>query len=151
MFLIDRLMKAKIKQVIEAYKILGEAKVTKLEESEVIKVVKARKAMRPIADEFEAFLKDCQDKFKPENWDAIQADLQQWQKEGEKTTLSEERRIEINKAIIGYQGSIDKAMKDELDKEVELNIETLKEDSATKMLVENGWEIGKLDLIEILL
>ena len=29
-------MKAKIKQVIEAYKILGEAKVTKLEESEVI-------------------------------------------------------------------------------------------------------------------
>jgi hypothetical protein len=96
-------------------------------------------------------LKDCQDKFKPENWDAIQADLQQWQKEGEKTTLSEERRIEINKDIIGYQGSIDKAMKDELDKEVELNIETLKEDSATKMLVENGWEIGKLDLIEILL
>lgn len=144
-------MKAKIKQIIEAYKLLGEAKVTKLEESEVIKVVKARKAMRPIADEFEAFLKDCQDKFKPEKWDAIQSDLQQWQKEGEKTTLSEERRIEINKAIIGYQGSIDKAMKDELDKEVELNIETLKEDSATKMLVENGWEIGKLDLIEILL
>ena len=144
-------MKANIKQVIEAYKILGEAKVTKLEESEVIKVVKARKAMRPIADEFEDFLKDCQDKFKPEKWDAIQSDLQQWQKEGENTTLSEERRIEINKAIIGYQGSIDKAMKDELDKEVELNIETLKEDSATKMLVENGWEIGKLDLIEIIL
>ena len=46
-------MKAKIKQIIEAYKILGEAKVTKLEESEVIKVVKARKAMRPIAEEFE--------------------------------------------------------------------------------------------------
>ena len=144
-------MKAKIKQIIEAYKLLGEAKVTKLEESEVIKIVKARKAMRPIADEFEAFLQDCQDKFKPGNWDSIQSDLQQWQKEGEKTTLSEERRIEINKAIIGYQGSIDKAMKDELDKEVELNIETLKEDSATKMLVENGWEIGKLDLIEILL
>ena len=45
-------MKAKIKQIIEAYKLLGEAKVTKLEESEVIKVVKARKAMRPIAEEF---------------------------------------------------------------------------------------------------
>ena len=144
-------MKANIKQVIEAYKVLGEAKVTKLEESEVIKVVKARKAMRPIADEFEAFLKDCKDKFKPEEWDGIQADLQQWRKEGEKPTLSEERRIEINKAIIAYQGSIDKAMKDELDKEVELNIETLKEDSATKMLLENGWEVGKFDLIEIML
>lgn len=144
-------MKATIKQVVEAYKVLGEAKVTKLEESEVIKVVKARKAMRPIADEYEAFLKDCQDKFKPENWDKIQGNLQKWQQEGEKTTLTEEERIEVNKAIIGYQVKIDKAVKDELEKEVEVNIEVLKEDSATKLLVENGWELKKLDEIEILL
>ena len=96
-------MKATIKQVVEAYKVLGEAKVTKLEESEVIKVVKARKAMRPIADEYEAFSKDCQEKFKPENWDKIQGNLQKWQQEGEKTTLTEEERIEVNKAIIGYK------------------------------------------------
>lgn len=144
-------MKATIKQVVEAYKVLGEAKVTKLEESEVIKVVKARKAMRPIADEYEAFLKDCQDKFKPENWDKIQGNLQKWQQEGEKTTLTEEERIEVNKAIIGYQVKIDKAVKDELEKEVELNIEALKEDSTTKLLVENGWELKKLDEIGILL
>lgn len=144
-------MKATIKQVVEAYKVLGEAKVTKLEESEVIKVVKARKAMRPIADEYEAFLKDCQEKFKPENWDKIQGNLQKWQQEGEKTTLTEEERIEVNKAIIGYQVKIDKAVKDELEKEVEVNIEVLKEDSATKLLVENGWELKKLDEIEILL
>lgn len=144
-------MKVTIKQVVEAYKVLGEAKVTKLEESEVIKVVKARKAMRPIADEYEAFLKDCQEKFKPENWDKIQGNLQKWQQEGEKTTLTEEERIEVNKAIIGYQVKIDKAVKDELEKEVEVNIEVLKEDSATKLLVENGWELKKLDEIEILL
>lgn len=144
-------MKATIKQVVEAYKVLGEAKVTKLEESEVIKVVKARKAMRPIADEYEAFLKDCQDKFKPENWDKIQGNLQKWQQEGEKTTLTEEERIEVNKAIIGYQVKIDKAVKDELEKEVKVNIEVLKEDSATKLLVENGWELKKLDEIEIIL
>ena len=144
-------MKVTIKQVVEAYKVLGEAKVTKLEESEVIKVVKTRKAMRPVADEYEAFLKDCQEKFKPEGWDEIQSDLQKWQQEGEKTTLSEERRIGLNKAIIGYQMKIDKALKDELEKEVEVNIEALKEDSATKLLVENGWELKKLDEIEILL
>lgn len=144
-------MKATIKQVVEAYKVLGEAKVTKLEESEVIKVVKARKVMRPIADEYEAFLKDCQEKFKPENWDKIQGNLQKWQQEGEKTTLTEEERIEVNKAVIGYQVKIDKAVKDELGKEVEVNIEALKEDSATKLLVENGWELKKLDEIEILL
>ena len=144
-------MKAKIKQVIEAYKVLGEAKVTKLEESEVIKVVKARKAMRPIADEFEAFLKDCQDKFKPEEWDEIQKKIQQWQQEGEKTTLTDSEKIEINKALIDYQNKIEKAVKDELSKEIELNIDKLNDGSDTKLLVENSWELNKLNDIEIIL
>lgn len=143
-------MKAKVKDIVSAYKALGEAKVTKLEESEVIKVVKARKAMRPIADEYDAFLKDCQEKLKPEGWDEIQKKLQQWQQEGENTTLTEAERIELNKAVIGYQKKIDAALKDELKREVELNIEPLKEESATKMLVENGWEVRVLDELGVI-
>lgn len=143
-------MKAKVKDVVSAYKVLGDAKVVKLEESEVIKVVKARKAMRPIADEYDAFLKDCQEKFKPEGWDEIQKKLQQWQQEGENTTLTEAERIELNKAVIGYQKKIDAALKDELKREVELNIEPLKEESATKMLVENGWEVRVLDELGVM-
>ena len=143
-------MKASIKNIVSAYKALGEAKVTKLEESEVVKVVKARKAMRPIADDFDAFLKDCQEKFKPENWDEVQEKVQQWQKEGENTTLSEAERVDINKTLVEYQRKIDAAMKDELAREVEVSVETMKEESATKMLVENGWELKKLDEIEII-
>lgn len=143
-------MKAKVKEVVSAYKVLGDAKVVKLEESEVIKVVKARKAMRPIADDYDAFLKDCQEKFKPEGWGEIQKKLQQWQQEGENTTLTEAERIELNKAVIGYQKKIDAALKDELKREVELNIEPLKEESATKMLVENGWEVRVLDELGVM-
>ena len=144
-------MKASIKNIVSAYKVLGEAKVTKLEEGEVIKVVKARKAMRPIADDFDAFFKDCQEKFKPENWDEVQEKVAQWQKEGENTTLTEAERVELNKAIIGYQQKVDGAVKDELAREVEVSVESLKEESATKMLVENGWELKKLDEIEVIL
>ena len=144
-------MKASIQKIVSAYKVLGEAKVTKLEEGEVIKVVKARKAMRPIADDFDAFLKDCQEKFKPENWDEVQDKVTQWQKEGENTTLTEAERVELNKAIIGYQQKVDGAVKDELARDVEISVEPLKEESATKMLVENGWELKKLDEIEVIL
>lgn len=140
----------KLKQLIAAYKALGEAKVSKLDEKEVIKVVKARKAMRVHADDYEAFLKDCQEKFKPEDWDAIQEKIQKWQQEGEKTTLSENERIELNKAVIGYQRKIELAVKEELEKDIDLTIEALSEESATKILVENGWELKKLDEIEIL-
>lgn len=144
-------MKASIKNIVSAYKVLGEAKVTKLEEGEVIKVVKARKAMRPIADDFDAFLKDCQEKFKPENWDEVQEKVTQWQKEGDNTTLAKDERVELNKAIIGYQQKVDGALKDEFAREVEISVEPLKEESATKMLVENGWELKKLDEIELIL
>ena len=144
-------MKASIKNIVSAYKVLGEAKGTKLEEGEVVKVVKARNAMRPIADDFDAFLKDCQEKFKPENWDEVQEKVAQWQKEGENTTLTEAERVELNKAIIGYQQKVDGAVKDELAREVEISVESLKEESATKMLVENGWELKKLDEIEVIL
>ena len=144
-------MKASIQKIVSAYKVLGEAKVTKLEEGEVIKVVKARKAMRPIADDFDAFLKDCQEKFKPENWNEVQEKVAQWQKEGENTTLAEAERVELNKSIIGYQQKVDGAVKDELAREVEISVESLKEESATKMLVENGWELKKLDEIEVIL
>lgn len=145
------IMKAKVKNIVAAYNVLGEAKVTKLEESEVIKIVKARKAMRPIADEFEAFLKDAQEKFKPECWDDVQAKVQQWQQEGENTTLTDDEQRGVNTALADYQNSINKAVNEELEREVEINIETLKEESATKLITENGWELKKLEEIEVVL
>ena len=144
-------MKVTVKQVVDCYKTLGEAKVTKLEESEVLKVIKARKAMRKIAEDYEAFLKDAQDKFKPEDWDDTQKKVAQWQQEGENTTLTDDEKRYINKSIIDYQRKIDSVVKDELSREVEIDVEKLKEDSATKLLVENGWELKKLDEVEIVI
>lgn len=141
----------KVKNIVEAYKLLGNAKVSNLEDADKSKILKARKSMRPIADKFEAFLKDAQEMFKPEGWEETQKKLAQWQQEGEKTTLSEEERIAINKALIGYQSAIDKAVKTELDKDVEIAIEKLSEGSDIKLMSANDWTPNQLDLIEMLL
>lgn len=144
-------MKIKLSKLAVAYKALGEAKVTKLDEKDVVKIVKNRRAMRQYAEDYEAFLKDAQDKFKPENWDDVQKKLQQWQNEGNKTTLSDEDKITVNKALNEYQKKIESAIKEEGEKEIELNLETLSEDSSTKILVENGWKVEELDKIECVL
>lgn len=141
----------KLSQIVSAYKTLGDTKVSKLEETEIIKIVKARKEMRKYVEEYEAFLKDCQDKFKPENWNIILEKVQKWQQEGDNTTLTESERVEINKALVTYQRRIDTTIKEELEKEINITIDKLKEDSLTKLLIENNWEISKLDEIEILL
>lgn len=146
-------MKTTVKAVVECYKTLGEAKVSKLEDSEVVKVVKARKAMRKVADEYDAFLKDAQEKFKPEDFEkhaerynAVRGKIL----EGEKYKPTDEE-LESVKAIGECDRKINMAIGDELKREVEIEVEPLKEESATKLLTENGWEIGKLDLIEIVL
>ena len=141
----------KVKTIVEAYKLLGNAKSNNLDDADKGKILKARKSMRPIADEFEAFLKDAQEMFKPEGWEETLKKLAQWQQEGEKTTLTEEERIAINKALIGYQSAIDKAVKTELDKDVEIEIEKLSAGSDIKLISANDWTPNQLDLIDVLL
>ncbi|MBO5854951.1 MAG: hypothetical protein J6Q61_09475 [Bacteroidales bacterium] len=135
----------KLKSLIAAYKALGEAKVTKLEASEVLKIVKARKAMRTHAEDYDAFLKDCQEKFKPSNFDEIQEKVQKWD------SLTDEEKKEVNKALIEYNNAINSAILEEIEKDIEVNVEKLSEDSLTKMLQENGWELKKLDELEVML
>lgn len=149
------IMKATVKQVVDCYKALGEAKVTKLEEAEVIKIVKARKAMRAIANDFEDFCKDAQEKTKPENYEKL-AELnnhaiESWSSDKSYKPTDEEN--EAIKILVEAKVKERKMVQEEESREVEVEFEAykLKEDSSIKMLVENGWEARKLDLIEILL
>lgn len=133
----------KIKDIVSTYKTLGEAKVSSLEESEILKIVKARKAMRSIVEDFEAFLKDVQEKFKPENLEELQIKAQKW------SELSDEEKMEINKTFRQYEQAINAALLEEQEKEFELNIDKLSEESVSKLLKDNEWSINKLDEISI--
>ena len=140
----------KLRELVGAYNRLDKAVVSKLDEKDAIKILKARKAMRPHADEYDAFLKDCQEKLKPENWDDIQGKLQQWQQEGENTKLTEAERIEVNKAWITYESAIQRAVKEELEKEIEVSFEKLSEGCDVKLMQENKWTVHQLEELNIL-
>jgi uncharacterized protein YnzC (UPF0291/DUF896 family) len=133
----------KLKQLIAAYKMLGEAKVTKLDFTEALKIIKARKAMRPFAEEYDAFLKDCQEKFKPEYWDEVQAKAQKWE------SLTDDEKKDLNIVLMEYNNKINNAVLEELEKEVEVTVEKLNEDALTNLLQENGWKTKDLDNLEV--
>lgn len=135
----------KVKEIVTAYKTLGEAKVNNLEESEILKIIKARKAMRTIAEEFEAFLKDAQDKFKPENFEELQTKAQTW------SDLSDKEKIEISKTFKAYDIKLNGVLNEELEKEVDITLGKLTEDSISKLLKNNEWSVGKLDDLSIML
>lgn len=135
----------KLKEVVSLYKILGEAKVSNLDESEIIKIVKARKLIRQSAEEYDAFLKDVQEKFKPENFEYIQNALQNW------NNIDDQERIEVNKVVRTYELKINAAVAEELEKDVDIVLDKLSEESVTKLLKHNDWKLNKLDELQPML
>lgn len=135
----------KQKEIIEAYRMLGEANIKTLEDKDAVIIIKDRMAMRPHVESYEALLKDAREKFKPENLEAMQEKTQNWDK------LSNEERRSVNEFFKSYQEKIDTVCGPELEKEVECNIEKISLESAMKLLKENGWPVSRIDALSFMI
>lgn len=135
----------KQKEIIEAYRMLGEANIKTLEDKDAVIIIKDRMAMRPHVEAYDALLKDAQEKLKPENLEAMQEKTQNWDK------LSTEERKSVNEFFKSYQEKIDTVCGPELEKEVECNIEKISLESAMKLLKENSWPVSRLDILAFML
>lgn len=112
----------KLSEIVNTYGVLGEAKMSTLKVEEVLKAVKARKAMRPHVDEWNAFYKDVQEKAQS-SWES----------------MSEEERAELNKAVEA-----------ELAKDIDLTFDKLSEESVAAIIQENGFKMREIDMIGII-
>lgn len=133
-------MTKKVDNIVSLYTILKEAKLTKLADADKYSIIKILRKLRPTAEKFDADKKDASERLKPENWDDIIAKAQQWQKEGEDTTLTEEERKEINATIIKYENSVRECIIEELNTEVEVDMPTINEAVFEKLMASNDWE-----------
>lgn len=111
----------KLGEMVNVYGVLGEAKMSTLKVEEVLKAVKARKAMRPHVEEWNAFFKDIQEK------------AQSWE------TMTDEQRAEINNAV-----------NEESQREVEVSFEKFTEESIANLIQENGFKVREIDLLGIM-
>lgn len=133
-------MTMKTSDVVTLYKVLSEAKLTKVEEANKYSVIKVLRKLRPTAESFEAYQKDAQERLKPENWDDVVTKVQQWQQEGEETTLTEEERKDVNMAIMTYDRSVNSCIIEELNLEVEVELKKMTEAAFEKLLASNEWD-----------
>lgn len=131
----------KQKDLVEAYKLLGEASIKSLEDKDGVIIIKNRMVMRSYADACDAMVKDAKEKFEPEGIEAMQEKLQNWDK------LSVPERKEVDNFYRAYQEKIDAVCGPELDKEIDCPIEKISVDAGMKLLKENGWPISRLDTI----
>lgn len=134
----------KTSTIIEIYSVLREAKLTKMESKEKFQVIRIMRAMKPVAEEWDSFVKTMDEKLRGENHEDMLAKAQQWQKEGEKTTLSLEERMAVNE----YFGKLDRERREliasEQSKEVNILFDKLTEEAFEHLVDSNDFVVGQI-------
>lgn len=141
-------MELKTNEIVGAYKLLNDAKLTKMESGDKFKVIKIMRSMKPAAEEWDSFLKTVDDKLKKENHDEVIEKAQKWQQEGEKTSLTNEEKIGINKYLLEFQKEKEDCVREELEKSVTLEFEKLSDAAFEKLVDSNDWKVNEILSLE---
>lgn len=137
----------KTSAVIEVYKALKEAKLTKMESKEKFQIIKIMRAVKPVAEEWDAFMATVDEKLKGENHETIVAMIQQWQREGDNTTLTMEERKEVNEYIAKFNAERNELINAELAKEVEVSFERISEEAFERFVDSNDMDVSVLTIL----
>lgn len=134
----------KTSTIIEVYQLLNSAKLTKMESKEKFQVIKIMRAMKPVAEEWDSFVKTIDEKLKGENHEEILAKAQQWQKEGDKTTLSLDERMAVNEYFSKFDHERRQLVASEQSKEVNIIFDKMTEEAFERLVDSNDFNVGQI-------
>lgn len=127
-------MKKTTDQIVTAYRLIAAAKLGKMEDAEKFALIKAVRQLKKVAADFDDFLKDAQERLKPEGFDAIAGKMQ-----ADKELTPEETAKHIK-----YQKDISECLKDEVARENELDFEPFSEESLGRLIASNDFSIHEI-------
>lgn len=130
--------KKNINDIVTAFRLINPAKLTKMETAERFALILAIRQLKKVANDFDDFFKDVQEKMKPEGFDAITEKMQ-----ARKELTAEESAV-WNK----YQKDINESLKDEFEKEIELDFEPLGKDAMEHFIDSNDFSVSDILAIE---
>lgn len=146
-----RIMELSVKKIGNVYRLLNEAKMGKMESKDQIKLVRIVRKLKGVMAPFDDFVKDAQEKLKGENHDEVVRKWQQWQREGEETTLSEEERSTVAEYMTEYNKKLNECLKEEFEREHEVEFEKIDEAAFEKLIASNDWPVYEIVLVEELI
>lgn len=144
----------KTSEVLAAYNVLNSAKYGNLDDKDKIKVWKIARKLKPIATKFDEDSKDAAEKMKPEMDGGFEAMLEKAQKY---ENMLRDNKADMKKAPMGaaeydkfvkdfkaYNKLVGDTIKEFAEKEVEVEIDTLSEDSFGKLMASNDWTMEQV-------
>lgn len=150
-------MKKTVKKetIVNMYQTLDNATLGKMETADRFVFIKALRPLKKVTTDFNDFKEDAVKRLKPEDYDAIAEKVQKFNgmsREDKESALSDKEYADALKANGEFNLNIDKCLREELDKEVELEFAPLSEDAFGKLMESNtSWNAGVIMALEDLL
>ena len=142
----------KTSEILAAYNILNTAKYGSMEDGDKIKVWKITRALKPIATKFDEDSKDAAEKFKPKDKDFDE----KLQKAQEYARIIRTPKADASKLPMGaaeyeafiekfkaYNKLVEEAVKEVANKEIEVDIDAISDDTFGKLMSSNEWTMGQ--------
>ena len=130
-------------KILQAYNLLNAAKYNKLSDADKIAILKITCTIKPIAVEYQDACKDAVEKLKFEGFDEQLAKARNYEKSknagDDNLPMSDEEYSEFIKKLVEYDKIVKDAIKQLGDKEVEIDVDTMTEDSFGKLMASNDW------------
>ena len=142
----------KTEKALEVFNILKGASYQKLTDEDKVKVWKAYRALHPVATKFEDDSKDAAEKLKPEGLEATlekAKDYEQKKQKGDSDLpMTEQEYLAFIKGDWAkFNQLLAKAVKEFADAEVELEFETINEESFAKLMSSNDWKMEQVRIV----
>ena len=150
--------------IVNAYNVLNAAKLAKMQDADKFTVIRAMRALKPIQADYEAAVRDAQERLKPEDFDALQKKAADWNathkdkkltdlwnathKDKKLTDLTPEERATldgINAAYRDYTDKVEQCVRDLAETEKTLDYTRLSQDAFGKLLESNPeWKMQEI-------
>ena len=130
-------MKKTTDQIVTVHRLISKAKLGKMEDAEKFALIKIARQFKKVAVDFDDFLKDVQERLKPEGFDAIVSKIQAGKE------LTPEESAKHNK----YQKDITECLNDEVEKVNVLDFTPLSEEALGRFFASNDFSLSEILII----
>lgn len=137
----------KIEELVNVYPLLENAKLSSLSDTDKFALIKTMRKFKKVVADYNDLLETGREQLKGDKFNEMVLKAQQWQREGENTTLTEDERIAINAFFAEYDAKINEFMSEERNKEFD-DFTKISEDGFSKLISENGWDMKTILALE---
>lgn len=146
-------MKTTTAKVANIYPILDKANYSKMDKADRKALTKAMRHMKKVAAEYNDFREDAIKRLRPEGFDKVAELIDKFNslsQDERKEAFADPKYQEAFRANGEYNNAINDCLKEEFDKEIELDFTPLTEDAVDKLLDSNkdDWALGLAIAVE---